>query len=176
MSGFLTAPKAAFSALLADTIQKGISTDPQAPPATAGKTYQHISTYRSNRCAGQNAEAAALVASLKEVIRSQAQEIEELKNKLKAASAQKDEVCPFFEIHICNILKTQLQLEGIRAQLANVQAELQASNTKRQETEKEQEDLLVLLDELNNKRRRDKQRMKSAGMEVSEDEEEGSGR
>ena len=39
--------------------------------------------------------------------------------------------------------------------------------------EKEQEDLLVLLDELSGKRVKDKQRMKDQGMEVSEDEDEG---
>ena len=39
--------------------------------------------------------------------------------------------------------------------------------------EKEQEDLLVLLDELSGKRAKDKQRMKDQGMEVSEDEDEG---
>lgn len=36
--------------------------------------------------------------------------------------------------------------------------------------EKEQEDLLVLLDEMSTKRRRDKARMREAGLEVSEDE------
>lgn len=36
--------------------------------------------------------------------------------------------------------------------------------------EKEQEDLLVLLDEVTSKRRKDKTRMKEAGLEVSEDE------
>ena len=36
--------------------------------------------------------------------------------------------------------------------------------------EKEQEDLLVLLDEVANKRKRDKARLKDAGHEVSEDE------
>jgi hypothetical protein len=40
------------------------------------------------------------------------------------------------------------------------------------ETEKEQEDLLVLLDELNSKRRRDKARMREKGLDVSEDEAE----
>ena len=39
--------------------------------------------------------------------------------------------------------------------------------------EKEQEDLLVLLDEQSGKRAKDKQRMKDQGMEVSEDEDEG---
>jgi hypothetical protein len=49
---------------------------------------------------------------------------------------------------------------------------LEAERTKRTEVEKEQEDLLVLLDELSNKRARDKQRMKEQGMEVSEDEDD----
>jgi intracellular protein transport protein USO1 len=36
--------------------------------------------------------------------------------------------------------------------------------------EKEQEDLLVLLDDLSSKRAKDKQRMREQGMDVSEDE------
>ena len=53
-----------------------------------------------------------------------------------------------------------------------LEAALEAERTKRTEVEKEQEDLLVLLDELSNKRTRDKQRMKEQGMEVSEDEDD----
>ena len=41
---------------------------------------------------------------------------------------------------------------------------------KRKEVEKEQEDLLVLLDEVTGKRRRDKARLRAAKLEVSEDE------
>lgn len=41
---------------------------------------------------------------------------------------------------------------------------------KNKDSEKEQEDLLVLLDELNGKRSRDKQRMREANLDVSEDE------
>jgi hypothetical protein len=51
-------------------------------------------------------------------------------------------------------------------------AALEAERTKRAEVEKEQEDLLVLLDELSGKRAKDKQRMKEQGMEVSEDEDD----
>lgn len=42
---------------------------------------------------------------------------------------------------------------------------------KRAEAEKEQEDLLVLLDELSTKRKADKERLKAAGLEVSDDED-----
>ena len=53
-----------------------------------------------------------------------------------------------------------------------MEAALEAERTKRTEVEKEQEDLLVLLDELSNKRAKDKQRMKEQDMEVSEDEDD----
>lgn len=38
--------------------------------------------------------------------------------------------------------------------------------------EKEQEDLLVLLDEMSSKRKKDKARLREAGLDVSEDEAE----
>jgi hypothetical protein len=53
-----------------------------------------------------------------------------------------------------------------------LEAALNAERAKRAEVEKEQEDLLVLLDELSGKRTRDKQRMREQGMEVSEDEDD----
>jgi len=53
-----------------------------------------------------------------------------------------------------------------------LEAALEAERAKRAEVEKEQEDLLVLLDELSGKRKKDKERMKEQGMEVSEDEDD----
>jgi len=53
-----------------------------------------------------------------------------------------------------------------------LQSQLKASEDKRKDVEKEQEDLLVLLDEVTSKRRKDKARLKEAGLEVSEDEAE----
>lgn len=48
--------------------------------------------------------------------------------------------------------------------------ELSQSEEKRKEVEKEQEDLLVLLDEVSSKRKKDKVRLREAGAEVSDDE------
>ena len=62
------------------------------------------------------------------------------------------------------------QREALQEQVASLSSELQEAQEKRREVEKEQEDLLVLLDELNIKRRRDKARMREAGLDVSEDE------
>jgi intracellular protein transport protein USO1 len=53
-----------------------------------------------------------------------------------------------------------------------LEATLDAERAKRAEVEKEQEDLLVLLDELSGKRTRDKQRMREQDMEVSDDEDD----
>ena len=62
------------------------------------------------------------------------------------------------------------QREELQAKVDTLTASLQGAEAKWREVEKEQEDLLVLLDELTNKRRRDKARMREAGMEISEDE------
>jgi intracellular protein transport protein USO1 len=56
--------------------------------------------------------------------------------------------------------------------VSTANAQLKASEEKKQSVEKEQEDLLVLLDELSDKRKRDKAKMRQAGLEVSDDDEE----
>ncbi|KAH8103420.1 p115 like vesicle tethering protein [Cristinia sonorae] len=123
------------------TVQKGLSTEPNAVSPAAG----------------QNAESAMLIASLREVIQRQAQEIESLKSQLRTANAAAND---------------RQALDDLQAQLAVLQVAYDEDAEKRKEVEKEQEDLLVLLDELNGKRSRDKQRMREAGLDVSEDEAE----
>jgi intracellular protein transport protein USO1 len=56
-----------------------------------------------------------------------------------------------------------------------LQSQLETSEEKRKDIEKEQEDLLVLLDEVTSKRRKDKVRLREANLEVSEDEAEDDG-
>lgn len=114
-----------------------------------------------------------LVASLKDVIRNQAKEIDTLRaqiQELTAATQKPDEVCSSQLLSPVIAQWITLQSEALRAETAQLTEELRVSDEKRREVEKEQEDLLVLLDELNSKRRRDKQRMREAEMEVSEDE------
>ncbi|KAF9450102.1 hypothetical protein P691DRAFT_726661 [Macrolepiota fuliginosa MF-IS2] len=118
------------------TVQRALPTDPN-----------QLST-----SAGQNPETAMLVASLREVIRKQAEEIESLQKRLKEQSTQPNEV-------------PQLQ-----KQVTELTAQVSDSAERQKDLEKEQEDLLVLLDEVSAKRKRDKARLKEAGLEVSEDE------
>ena len=119
-----------------------------------------------------------LIASLRDVIRGQAAEIEKLQTQLKALSTASSEVCfdaPLWSLTVrrltmyCDVPE---QTEALRAQVASLSEQLQSSDQKKREVEKEQEDLLVLLDELNSKRRKDKERMRQANLEVSEDEDE----
>lgn len=58
----------------------------------------------------------------------------------------------------------------LQLKMANLASKLQMAEEKAREVEKEQEDLLVLLDEVSLKRKRDKERMREAGLDVSEDE------
>ncbi|KAF8190815.1 p115 like vesicle tethering protein [Pholiota molesta] len=86
---------------------------------------------------GQSAETAMLVASLREVIRHKP------KRSTLCRSAS----------------KSQLHLT------TNFEMEVATSENTRKDVEKEQEDLLVLLDEVTSKRRKDKARMKEVGLE-----------
>ena len=65
------------------------------------------------------------------------------------------------------------QLKDLHTRIAHLEVALEDTQGKKRDVEKEQEDLLVLLDEMSTKRRRDKVRMREAGLEVSEDEGEG---
>ena len=86
-------------------------------------------------------------------------------SEISQSTAKFAEVCFFF---FCG----GSSLSYCEQERALLEAALEAERTKRTEVEKEQEDLLVLLDELSNKRAKDKQRMKEQGMEVSDDEDD----
>ena len=57
-------------------------------------------------------------------------------------------------------------------QVATLSSQLGAAEERRKEVEKEQEDLLVLLDEMTGKRKAYKERLRQVGEEVSDDEDE----
>lgn len=57
-------------------------------------------------------------------------------------------------------------------ELENLREQLAASQLKQSDSEKEQEDLLVLLEEVTSKRKADKKRMREKGLEVSDDEDD----
>lgn len=68
------------------------------------------------------------------------------------------------------------QKTSLIGRVAGAESDLKQMQMAKKEADKEQEDLLVFLEELSGKRRRDKQRMREAELEVSDDEgEEGEG-
>ncbi|KAJ6534017.1 p115 like vesicle tethering protein [Mycena vulgaris] len=107
----------------------------------------------STSASGQNLESAMLISSLRDVIRNQTQEIETLQRQLKEKTSTGAD-----------------ELKTLRDQVASLSSQLETSEGKRKEVEKEQEDLLVLLDEVSAKRKADKARLLAAGLDVSEDE------
>jgi len=132
------------------TIQRGTVADPDSAASSTA----------------QSGEESVLVGSLREVIAKQATEIESLRYKLKELTANS-----VASAEAAAATASQ-SAAGFDQERAALEAALQAERAKRAEVEKEQEDLLVLLDELSGKRAKDKQRMKEQGMEVSEDEDE----
>jgi len=106
------------------------------------------------------AEQAMIIASLRAEVRRQANEIDELRAKTSddQSHASKEQ-----------------QTEELRAQVASLTSDLQALQTKHAESEKEQEDLLIFLEEMSSKRRRDKARLQALGQDVSDDEADGEG-
>ncbi|KAI5119824.1 hypothetical protein M0805_004759 [Coniferiporia weirii] len=120
------------------TIQRAITLDPDTLSSSSG----------------ENAETAMLVASLREVIRSQTTQIEELQAKLQSAESTK-----------------QTEISDLQSKIVTLTASFEEMQQKRSEAEKEQEDLLVFLEELSTKRRRDKERLRAVGEEVSDEEE-----
>ncbi|KAI9639252.1 uncharacterized protein MKK02DRAFT_39548 [Dioszegia hungarica] len=62
--------------------------------------------------------------------------------------------------------------EEEKKRIEELEKELEGVKGKMGENEKEHEDLLVLLEEMSEKRKKDRERIKALGGEVSEDEEE----
>ncbi|KAF8342696.1 p115 like vesicle tethering protein [Cantharellus anzutake] len=148
------------------SVQKSVANDPNAVSAARDL----------------DPETEALITSLKSIIRSQALELEKINGALTEAHEQIEQLQsqpPPTEQEAKVAPLTEAANETSNAQIAQLseridalEAELAQERSRRQTVEKEQEDLLVLLDELNAKRRSDKTRMLEKGLEVSEDEEE----
>ena len=157
-----------------DTIQRSINSDPEmSQPADA------------------NSESASLITTLRASVASQAEELEVLQEKLTTMKREHEEELRRSEEEVSSLgLNTSLlaapltdacryliQRTAVQEELASVHlsvntltASLAAAEVKAQDATKEQEDLLVLLEELSEKRRKDKELMKEKGLEVSEDE------
>lgn len=169
------------------SVQRSILLDPGASDTSRSK-------------GGDSTESLELIATLRTTINEQKKELDEAKGRLLEMSTDQEEERSTLTAEVARLvseLKT-MQDETMRLQEAVEAAKNEAAASKaeierareeakkakeeaskaREEaenaksSEKEQEDLLVLLEELSTKRKADKVKMKEAGIDVSEDEEE----
>ncbi|BGP36921.1 Vesicle-mediated ER to Golgi transport protein [Rhodotorula kratochvilovae] len=102
-----------------------------------------------------------VLLALRSSLAAQTREIDELREQVRMLEAQREDERAAIEGEFASLSDS---IVSLRTQLAALQAE-------KDDADREQEDLLVLLEELSEKRRRDKRRMRRAGLDVSEDEE-----
>ncbi|ORY56205.1 p115 like vesicle tethering protein [Leucosporidium creatinivorum] len=103
-----------------------------------------------------------IVNALRSTVANQSEELDDLKSQIFNMQKEREE----------ERASHQDQVASLTEELATLKKELTDAQEQKAEADKEQEDLLVLLEDVSSKRKGDKARMRSQGMEVSEDEEE----
>jgi hypothetical protein len=135
-----------------------------------------------------DSSTAEMVTSLCQTVAAQTKDVEELRRHVGDLEIQhEDEVWwrlvpwrnlirPFGVTDVTLVVLQRKafakEVASLTEQVASLKSELETTKAKQAEAEKEQEDLLVLLEEISGKRKSDKARMRESGLEVSEDEEE----
>ncbi|KAL8283699.1 hypothetical protein RQP46_005494 [Phenoliferia psychrophenolica] len=108
------------------------------------------------------AESTELVASLRSTIAIQGKDLEDLRAQIVSMEGERDQERGAFRNEVAKLTE----------QVVALQSEVTEARGDKQLADKEQEDLLVLLEELSAKRKADKARMREAQLEVSDDEED----
>ncbi|GAA5859616.1 hypothetical protein JCM1840_006374 [Sporobolomyces johnsonii] len=103
-----------------------------------------------------------VVAALRFELASQAKEMEQMRELIRTLEAERDEERVAFQQEVASLSDT----------ISSLASQLTGARAAKDEADKEQEDLLVLLEELSTKRKDDKARMRAAQLDVSEDEED----
>ncbi|GAA5922633.1 uncharacterized protein JCM15063_003368 [Sporobolomyces koalae] len=103
-----------------------------------------------------------LVTALRASLTDQARELEEMRDLVQQVQTEREEERSAFQTEVASLSDT----------ISRLAAQLSLARSEKDETDKEQEDLLVLLEDLSIKRKQDKKRMRIALLEVSEDEDE----
>ncbi|GAA5870219.1 hypothetical protein JCM16303_001931 [Sporobolomyces ruberrimus] len=128
-------------------VQRAILVDPQA-----------TSSMRTSIDASSTSD---LVTALRASLSDQAKELEDMRELVHQLQAEREEERLAFQHEVVSLSDTISKLAG----------QVSAARGEKEEMDREQEDLLVLLEDLSIKRKKDKKRMRIALMDVSEDEE-----
>ncbi|KAM0756160.1 hypothetical protein T439DRAFT_22282 [Meredithblackwellia eburnea MCA 4105] len=134
------------------------------------------------RRAGDGSESSEVVAALRSTISIQGKDLEDLRAQVVKMESERDQEVSFYWgnphlLPLTPLLHSQrgsfrTEVEKLTNQLVTLRAELESVKTEKESADKEQEDLLVLLEELSGKRKADKAKMRTAGLEVSDEEED----
>ncbi|KAH9824431.1 p115 like vesicle tethering protein [Melampsora americana] len=101
-----------------------------------------------------------LIARLKAQIADQAKDLQALEQKVEQLTLERED----------DVFSKEIK--SLTEEVETLKEEAEKMMAAQKESEKEQEDLLVLLEEVTNKRKSDKALMKEKGLDVSEDEDE----
>lgn len=124
-----------------------------------------------------------VLAALRASLAAQTRELDELRDALRSLQQERDQEVNSWFVYLVSEKEAdqtpfRLQRLAVEAEFASMsdtilslRQQLEAAQTAKEEVDHEQEDLLVLLDDLNEKRKQDKRRMRAAALEVSEDED-----
>lgn len=116
----------------------------------------------------ENTQQNETIMNLKKQLAEQSRDIQALEKRVEDLSGQAKEPAP----DLNEVERLRIENEGLNRQLEGLRQEVDRLTQVQKEAEKEQEDLLVLLEDVTSKRRRDKILMREKGLEVSEDEDE----
>lgn len=179
-------------ARLLDTIQRSINENPDLStrPADADSESAQLITSLRTRVKAQSDELEDLQEKLAKLTKESEAKLEEARKEWEAKievleKEREEEVSPtshgrpspygftdtFHPLVVMQTSHSASEISSLTLAVSTLTASLTTAQTKHGEDEKEQEDLLVLLEELSSKRRKDKVRLKEAGLEVSDEEE-----
>ncbi|GAA5978532.1 hypothetical protein JCM11641_007976 [Rhodosporidiobolus odoratus] len=105
--------------------------------------------------------SSEMLITLRDTIETQGRELDELRELVHQLQQERDEERNTFQHEVASLSDT---IVTMRTQYRALQAEKEEADT-------EQEDLLVLLEDLSQKRKGDKRKLREKGVEVSEDED-----
>ncbi|GAA5899956.1 hypothetical protein JCM6882_007011 [Rhodosporidiobolus microsporus] len=109
--------------------------------------------------------SSEVLAAMRDTIADQSKELDELRELVHQLQQERDEERTAFQHEVASLSDT----------IVSMRTTINTLRSEKEEADREQEDLLVLLEDLSQKRRVDKRRLRERGVEVSEDEDDEEG-
>lgn len=140
---------------------------------------------RSSTAQSMSSISPDVLAALRASLAAQTAELDELRDTVRSLQQEREQEVRSLCIHdetarakraervFVQRAAVETEFASMSDTILSLRQQLEAAQAEKAEADREQEDLLVLLDDLNVKRSKDKRRMRAAQLEVSEDEDGG---